>query len=288
MRQQFKGWFMAFHFQFQNTEKTEAKLREMGRSVLPSVLSKALNDTAFVMRKSVQAEMHSVFDKPTDYTIRTVKVHPSTPEKLMATVAPTYPGGKGIDPQLYLKAEVFGGGRKNKRSENMLTRAGVLPAGMQTSLPKDPYPGSHDGKGNFKGAFIRSLLSYLQAFSTPGFTANMSEKRKSKLADVTRYSSIQTKKTYKMIRGVEYFVSHGQLAGGKGVHDAKNRARHLHPGIYARSGTHGVNIRPVVIFTRKGVYLPRLDFDSVAERANVREVFQRKARAAIYRAWEAR
>lgn len=270
------------NFEFVNTEKTAAKLAALGRDALPSLLAKALNDTALTLRKSTKTEMSSIFDKPTDYTLRSVKVFPATPQKLQTEIAPTYPGGKGIDPQKYLDAEVTGGGRREKRSEIALQRVGILPLGMQTSIPKRPYPGSDDGRGNLKGSFLQTLISYFQAFSEVGSKSNMSKKKKAKMADITKFSSIRSRKTLKLTRGVEFFVSNGERV------DGKNRARHLQPGIYARTGIHGSDIRPVLIFTRLGVYAPRLDFERIARQADVEALFQRKARSAIYQAWEKR
>ena len=268
------------NFEFLNTEKTAAKLAALGRDALPDLLAKALNDTALTLRKSTKTEMSSIFDKPTAYTLRSVMVKPATPQKLEAEIAPTYLGGKGIDPQKYLKAEVTGGGRRDKRSEIALRRVGILPVGMQTAIPKRPYPGSDDGHGNLKASFIQTLMSYFQAFGEQGYRANMGPKKKARMADITRFSSTRTRKPLKLTRGVEFFVSNGERI------DGKNRARHLQPGIYARSGIHGSDIRPVLIFTRRGVYAPRLDFERIARQADVEALFQRKARSAIYQAWE--
>ena len=268
------------NFEFVGTEKTAGKLKDLGGSVVPEVLAKALTDTAKTLRQSARTEMHKVFDKPTRFIINTLKYTEATPQKLEATVRPTYPGGKAVDPQKVLRAEVEGGGRREKRFEKALREKGLLPLNMQTAIPKNPYPGSDDGHGNLKGSFVVTLLSYLQAFRENGYRANMSKNKKAKMADITRFSSLSTRKTLKMTRGVEFFVSNGERV------DGKNRAKHLQPGIYARSGIHGSNIRPVVIFTRRGVYAPRLDFERIARQADVEALFQRKARFAIYQAWE--
>ena len=268
------------NFEFVNTEKTAAKLAALGRDALPDLLAKALNDTALTLRKSTKTEMSSIFDRPTAYTLRSVMVKPATPQKLEAEIAPTYLGGKGIDPQKYLRAQVMGGARRNKRSEKLLEDKGILPRGMQTSIPKRPYPGSDDGKGNLKGSFVATLISYFQAFGEQGYRANMTKQKKAKMADITKFSSIRSRKTLKLTRGVEFFVSNGEAV------DYKNRARHLAHGIYARTGIHGSDIRPVLIFTRRGVYAPRLDFERIARQADVEALFQRKARFAIYQAWE--
>lgn len=268
--------------EFRGTEKSLARLADLRVDAMPRVLSKALTDTAFNVRGFSKNELSQIFDRPTSYTLRSLIVKKAVPDNLRAEVVPTYLGSKGVDPQKYLKAEVYGGGRKNKRMENSLRLAGVLPVGMQTAIPRVPYPGSDDGHGNLKGSFIVMLLSYFQAFGEQGYRANTGRKKISRMADITRYSSLSNKKTYKTVRGVQFFVAGGDRA------DMRNKTRHLQPGIYAKSGTHGANIRPVVIFTRPGVYQPVLDFERLAMQAKVDDVFQRKVRNAIYLEWERR
>ena len=102
------------------------------------------------------------------------------PDKLSVTIEPAYMGGKGIDPQKILNAQAWGGRRHDKRSEVALRRAGILPTGYQTAIPDDarggPYPGSDDGRGNLRGAFLVQLISYFRAFGEQGYKANMSAK----------------------------------------------------------------------------------------------------------------
>ena len=38
-----------------------------------------------------------------------------------------------------------------------------------------------------------------------------------------------------------------------------NRTRHLAPGIWAKSGTHGSNVRPILMFVKGTNYSKRLD-----------------------------
>ena len=76
--------------------------------------SQAINDSAFNARAAVQREMDSKFDRVTPYIRRSVFVTQSKPETLLAVMAPKYQGGKGVDPQKVLQAEVFGGSRRQK------------------------------------------------------------------------------------------------------------------------------------------------------------------------------
>ena len=237
--------------------------------------AKALNDTGFEIRRAMQDEMRAVFDRPTDYILRSPRVRMATAAKLSVTIEPTYMGGKGIDPQKILDAQTWGGRRRDKRSEVALKRAGILPAGYQTAIPSDdrggPYPGSDDGKGNLRGAFLVQLISYFQAFGEQGYKANMSAK-----------GYLRVHRGTKKQGGRRYFVTYGKTRGGpritqKGEQD--ERTAHLAPGIWAVSGTGGALVRPVLMFVKPGRgYQPRFDMDKVAKRADAEAYLGRRIR----------
>ncbi|HTH08033.1 MAG TPA: hypothetical protein VMA55_00560, partial [Acidovorax sp.] len=178
-----------------------------------------------------------------------------------------------VDPQHVLQAQAFGGRRADKRSEVALRRAGILPAGMQTAIPEEPYPGSDDGMGNIKGPFMAQLISYLQASGEQGYRQNMKAKAKAKIEDRTTFSHIKTRKELKTIRGRAYFVSKGPAFGHS-----------LPPGIWAKSGTHGVVVKPVLMFVRRGTYEPRIDLDRVVERADLQGHLDKRVRFRIRKA----
>jgi hypothetical protein len=210
---------------------------------LKKATANALNDAAFEARKTVQQEMDR-FDRVTPYVRRSVFVTPATADKLQAVVEPRYMGGKGVDPQNILRASIFGGQRKLKRSERAFAAAGLLPAGY-VIVPGQACP--LDQYGNIKGSFIVQLISYFKAFGEQGYKANMGDKRKSKLANRGRTEG------YKAINGVVYFVSRGKLLSGRG-------GTHLAPGIWAKSGIHGSNVKPIMMFVKQPTYQKRLDF----------------------------
>ncbi|MEG0939954.1 hypothetical protein [Comamonas sp.] len=237
--------------------------------------AKALNDTGFEIRRAMQDEMRAVFDRPTDYILRSPRVRMATAAKLSVTIEPTYIGGKGVDPQKILDALTWGGRRRDKRSEVALKRAGILSAGYQTAIPSDdrggPYPGSDDGKGNLRGAFLVQLISYFHAFGEQGYTANMSAKGYQRVHRGTKKQA-----------GRRYFVAYGKTRGGpritqKGEQD--ERTAHLAPGIWAVSGTGGALVRPVLMFVKPGRgYQPRFDMDKVAKRADAEAYLGRRIR----------
>lgn len=240
--------------------------------------TQALNDTAFKLRKDVQAEMRAVFDRPTQYILSSVQVKKATEQKLEAIVEPTYMGGKGVEPSKILKAEVYGGPRRLKRSEVLLRDKGILPSGYYT-VPG--YGAKHlfDQYGNLRGSFIVQLLSCMQAFKEQGYRANMTQKRKDKLANRGKTAS-----GYAVINGVEYFVSQGQLPGGKGVHDKANPTWHLPPGIFARSSIHGFKLTSILMFVKQPTYRKRLDLESLADPAKLQTQFTKNFRYRLEKA----
>lgn len=204
----------------------------------------ALNDAAFEARKVIQQQMDSSFDRVTPYIRRSVYVDPATPQRPEAQVYPRYMGGKGVDPQNVLRAEVFGGARKTKASERAMQRIGALPQGY-VMVPASGAP--LDGYGNLEGSFLAMLVSYFQAFGEQGYRANMTAKRKAKMADKR-----STAAGYSKTHGVRYFISHGKARGGRGAH--------LAAGIWSASGIHDSIVKPVIMFVRSPSYARRLDF----------------------------
>ncbi|RYF60529.1 MAG: hypothetical protein EOO27_05535 [Comamonadaceae bacterium] len=272
---------MTLSLQIRHQKEVEAQLRKLSGTAMKQAQADALNDTGHQARRMLIKELKSEFDNPTPFIYRSPKFVPATPDRLSIAVLPTVDarnlpskGGKvGVDPQHVLQAQAFGGRRADKRSEVALRRAGFLPAGMQTALPTDPYLGSDDGRGNIRGAFITQVLSYLQASGEQGYRQNMKDKARAKIEDRTTFSHIKTRKELKTIRGRVYFVSKGPTFGHS-----------LPPGIWAKSGTHGVEVKPVLMFVRRGTYEQRIDLDRVVERADLQGYLDKRVRFRIRKA----
>lgn len=225
-------------------DKARKLLARLSGPETKQAMAKALTDSAFEARKVIQAEMDRSFDRVTPYVRRSIRVEPASPVRLEAVVEPRYMGGKGVDPQNILHASIFGGARKHKRSEVAFQRAGILPFGYSI-VPGEACP--LDEYGNIRGGFIVQLISYFKAFGEQGYKANMTDRRKKSLAKYGR-----TERGYKTINGVVYFIAYGRLRD--------SRAPHLHPGIWAKSGIHGVDLKPILMFVKRPTYRQRLDF----------------------------
>ena len=263
-------------------------LRRLSGSQAKAAYAKATNDTAYQVRRAMQAEMRTVFNAPTPYILKSSYVDQATPDRLSARIAPENKRDSvGVDPQKILQAQEFGGRRADKRSESALRRAGILPKGMQTAIPRQPFPGSDDGRGNLRGAFLQELLSYLQAFqSGNGFGGNMSAAARDRLHRFGK--SKITKRAQQQqgpFMGRRYFVAGQHIVAS--FENGRSRigpvtrkgTGHLQPGIWTVVGTG--KLQPVLMFTRPAQYTPRLSMERVAAKADIQNYMDRRVRFRI-------
>lgn len=227
----------------------------------------AVTRTAVQVKADVRATLPKVFDRPTPWTLGSLYVAPATFGQAVPEARVWIKdegGGKGVAPTKYLLPEIAGGTRGFKRSEVALQRAGFLRAGEQIV----PAAGAAlDAYGNVSRGLIVQLLSYFRAFGEQGYRANMTDRRRGRLARRGRSAE-----GFVRIGGVEYFISRGPgLWYG--------RVQHLPAGIWARRGIHGSDVQPVLLFVRRAGYRPRLDFFGIAERVVHRRLPAEFARA---------
>lgn len=146
-------------------------VKRLGEPMASRTLADALNHTANQARLALQAEMPSVFDRPTPWAINSVRVINATERAPEAAVYVKDKGtaGKGAGADEYLLPHVEGGARRLKRSEGMLREIGILPAGMYIA----PGSGARlDAYGNISRGHMMQILSGLRAFSRAGSDHN--------------------------------------------------------------------------------------------------------------------
>lgn len=288
---------MRLQLKIENLGPLQRELRRLSGPEMRQAHADALNDVGFKLRRDMQGAIRSAFDRPTPFIERSPKVFKATPDRLSVNVMPTMHsegawtrGGKvGVDPQDVLQAQEWGGTRRDKRSEVALRRAGLLPAGYQTAIPAVPYPGSDDGRGNLRGAFLQRLLSYLSLHAEMGYAGNMKKRAKTRFEGARAYSNLRTRRQH-VERDQRFFISTGRGAQTMGRMGAGGRYRrvaapvHLAPGIWAARGTHGADLRPVLMFVRTPNYRPRISMDRIAKGAGVNEYFERRMRYRLRRA----
>jgi hypothetical protein len=271
---------MQINIQVQGVQEAQRRAAQVPRQARYAAAN-ALNGAAFKAREDWQEQMRRVFDRPTPYVLNSIYVgKKATPDSLQAWVYPRDIGGKGVDPNKVLVAEVFGGPRRAKRFEVQLQRAGYLPAGYAAVPARwvTTDPEAADGFGGVRGSFIRRLLSYLQAFTSAGFDGNMSQRRRAQLSGQGRWvngrfygahtkvgASRQGAAAYR--GGVQYFVSRGQgevTGRGSWKH---GQHQHLARGIWQRTGLYGAVVKPVFLFVPLPRYRARLSLRELGERA---------------------
>lgn len=221
----------------------------------------ALNDVAFSSRAKQIEQFKTKFENATPATFASVRVFgKASRTDLQVAVGLTDLGTKsgaaGMDAERTIGHHFYGGVRKFKRFEAAFYRLGYLAQGENIVPAKDSWAITLDRFGNIKGGFIVQLISYFAGFSEQGYKANMTDRRKTSLAKVER-----SKAGFLAIRGVVYFVVPSRSRqSGQGRFD-----QHLHPGIWAKRGTHGSDIAPVVLFVPRGQYQQRFDLRKVVQ-----------------------
>lgn len=197
----------------------------------------ALTRSAQSAQAAIKDEMRSVFDRPTPFAINGTVVRSATKANLESMVwVKDDAWGKGTPADRFLGPQIHGGERKQKGTERMLQRAGLLPVGWYAV----PAAGAQlDGYGNVKRSQLVQILSQLKVQRAAGF-----ESRATGSARSARTIARQ---------GVTYFA-------------LPKATRGLQPGIYLkRRFAQGTAIRPVFIFVAAVRYQPRLKFFEVGQ-----------------------
>lgn len=246
------------------------------RRQLPFATARALTNTAHAIRNKTVDEMRSKLDRPTSYTTKqAMQVKMATKHDLRAVVglgvkfdSPS----KGSDYIKTLGHLFSGGSRSFKKMEGAFRKLGVLKPGA-IMVPGSACP--LDSYGNPPRALIVQLISYFRAFGEQGYRANMTDKRRAKIAGEGR-----TDGGYKRINGAVYFISTGkrEIIGRRSW--SGGRWQHLPAGIWKKSGIHGQVVEPVFIFAKLGVWKRYIDLPNIAQ-TTVARVWQSEFNDAI-------
>jgi len=247
-------------------------LRALGSRHIPFATARTLTALAKSGQAETEREMRSVFDRPTAYALRSLVVKPATKAQLEASVGlkDTSQNKQSRSPLDVLGHEFTGGQRKFKAFEGALRRMGYLPNGWAV-VPGDAA--QLDAFGNMPASFIVKLMSYLQAFSEQGYSANATAKGKARTEKRGRSA-----RGFATINGVAYFISRGKgnwFGAGSWQH---GRSQHLPPGIWAKRGIHGADVQPIVRFVRVPVYRQRIHLEQ-----NVARVVDRDAASEFFK-----
>lgn len=187
----------------------------------------ALTRTARATSAFLGQEIDRVFDRPVPFTRNAVTwLWAEKGVRDAVNVFVRFFAGKGVPASKYLRAEILGGARRQKRSEIAL-RPKMGNRGYWV-----PGPGvTLDAYGNVPGGTIRRIISDLQLAGETGYLANRTAR------------SAKRNKRYAEER---YFVP---PPGSK-----------LAPGVWVRRGGNRGRIEPALLFVAETNYEVRFDF----------------------------
>jgi hypothetical protein len=224
------------------------KLYKLDARQFPFVVALAMNRTMKMVKADLRTEMQRVFDKPTPFTLNSMRIIAATKDKLESQVNPSFASQtSGTPANSVLQAEIYGGKRALKSHERKLQQVGILPSGMYAvpgaDAPKDAY-------GNVPGSYIAQMLTAL--INNPeSYQAPMAA-RKRKGAPLVFFAVTQQ----------------NQRANGR-----------LPLGVYQRSGS---KIKYVMVFVKAPTYRKRFDFYALAERKAAQYLPEQLQKAAEY------
>lgn len=218
--------------------------RDVPARVIPYAASTAITRVArLAATQDLPKAMGTAFDRPTRWTLNSLRVEPATRDKLSARIAVKNEASRGVPQENYLLPGVEGGARREKGFERALRYAGVMTAG-ERMMPGRSL--ERDANGNIPAALIRSINTWA----------------KSGAAKKTKASG-KGKTRVKAQNPSGYFLF-GKPGGVRGIAQ--------------RSGN---IVLPLLIFTKtQPQYRARLDFTGIAEQAALKHFAPEFARAA--------
>lgn len=155
-----------------------AALQQLDAGLASRALADALNHTANQARQVLKVDMSSVFDRPTPWTLNSIRILNATPASLEAALwVKDESGGKNpFSAEDYLLPQVEGGERIKRRSEGYLREAGILPAGRFIV----PAAGARlDAYGNIQRGHMMQILSGLKAMKLSGSDSAATDSKRS-------------------------------------------------------------------------------------------------------------
>jgi hypothetical protein len=154
-----------------NFRDTIKAVQQVKAKDIPFLTSLALNKTAFDALKHTQGKMKEIFDRPTNWVLKSMYVNKSDKKDnpISAEVGFKTWANKGRAGSKIIYPEVMGGQRLPKPAEARLRRHGIIRSNQFIVQA----PGRHvDQYGNIPHQQWNRMLSSLEAASGPGYDAN--------------------------------------------------------------------------------------------------------------------
>lgn len=216
------------------------RLLDAGAQGARRAVREALNRTAEWAETDARRELRKVFDRPTPYTLRSLRVYYASTANLEARL--WFKQRSRDEDDRWATAQIAGGQRAVKPFEQRLQRAGLMPRGW-LAVPGEGMP--RDAYGNINRGELSRILNVLGTFQEAGFNkADFRTRERLRKGTKTAY-------------GFAYWVN---PVGSKNIH--------IPPGVYRRVYTgFGTSLKPMIVFVSEARYKPRLPFASIVRAA---------------------
>lgn len=230
---------------------------------LPFAMAKGLTKLGQLVKEEEIQEMKRVFDRPTPFTLNSLKLTQAKKDRLSATVWFKDPPRLG-SAQHYLEPQVYGGGRELKRLEKLLKMQHLMP-GAGAKL---------DAYGNLSKGQLTQVLSVLKTFNMAGYDMNLTSRSGKRNRKPRDYFAV-TKKRGGLVPGIYQRVQSGVGFGAKTKKALpfgewqKGRTRGRISSVIRARG-----VKPILIQGKAPRYQARFDFFGVAQR-NIDRNYQR-------------
>lgn len=236
-------------------DEVGAQVRQVP-TIAEVALRSAINATVKGGRVAVYAAMRRGFDRPTPYTLNSLRLEEAKEGQQAPRAAVMVKGrldaiGGAVPAESYLFAQILGGTRRVKRFESALVKRGILPRGWYA------VPGRNarmDGYGNMSAGQIVQIMSWLQ-LHRPGRGERLKGLRNNTSSKALKKARQGSARRF----GTELVVSSPLQAYRRGG---------LPYGIYSRQSSTRTTrtagpaapLLPLVIFVKSVRYAPKLDF----------------------------
>ncbi|WP_417550131.1 hypothetical protein [Methylophaga sp.] len=151
-------------------DKLTKNLTDVEKKQIPFAMALALNEAATIGQSAGVKEMQRVFDRPTPFILKSLRVTRASKNNLKSEVGFKNVFGKfGSAVENTLKPHIEGGKRKPKGSEATLRRAGILRPD-EFIVPSKAL--RLDRFGNIPNGTMNKILSNIGGFGEQGYKAN--------------------------------------------------------------------------------------------------------------------
>jgi hypothetical protein len=247
-------------------------LKRFSSDKWPKILAIAANKTALDVLEAYRQEMPKYIDRPVPFTLNSMYVKIAKSPNIEATVLWRDGAGKGTSAGKYLKPQVDGGQRVQKRFEKSLEYAGLMPKGY-FAVPTKDCPVNQFG--NVAPGLYVTILSYVRA--SMDSTQNRRVQKLSKMS-----TSTLIKQAVKGLRNIDKIKAKEERAKAKvsKYFTVMPGQSNLPIGIYERVNLFGGAIRRLFNYVSKVTYRKRFPFETIGSR-KASEVFPAKLARAI-------